>query len=73
MGRGGSKSLWPPSITGVLMMFSSADMLSLNTVSFSFNKLEEVKILSVLIAALEHLVLNSDSSFKVIGSSLTSN
>ena len=40
----------------------------------SFNKLEEVKCNGVaLIAALEHLVLNIGSSFKVIGSSLTSN
>jgi hypothetical protein len=47
---------------------------ALTTAVLSFNKLEEVKSMGyLLIAALEHLDLNFGSSFKVIGSSLTSN
>ena len=48
MGRGGSKSLWPPSITVVLMLLRISRYAVLRALPFiaavpSFNKLEEVK------------------------------
>ena len=45
MGRGGSKPLWPPSITGNVVLFSFEK---------AFNKLEEVKMNG---AAVDYMVL----------------
>jgi hypothetical protein len=56
MGRGGSKPLWPPSITGNVVLES----LRCFATTLACNKLEEVKINGVLV---DCVILNN-SSFK---------
>jgi hypothetical protein len=61
MGRGGSKPLWPPSITGNVVLES----LRCFAATLACNKLEEVKFLSIFMRKLNGVLVDCVISITV--------